>query len=65
MISVTPKSGEDHHPRKTLPADAMFEEEPTPPPLPTKSVLLHCVTLYVIPAKFLCKSIYLLLGRQL
>ena len=59
--SVTPKSGGDQyfdiHPGKTLPAGAMIEEEPTPPPLPTKSVLLHCVSLYVIPAKF-CAKVY-------
>lgn len=59
LTSVTPKDGGDQysdvHPRKTLPASGMFEE-PVPPPLPTKSVLLHCVSLCVIPVKFLCKK---------
>ena len=58
MNSVTPKNGGDQHfdihPQKTLPAGAMFEKGPTPPPLPIKSLLLHCVSLYVILAKYLC-----------
>ena len=60
LNSVTPKDGVDQcldiHPRRTLPVGAMFEES-TPPPLPTKSLLLHCVSLCVIPETFFCKSI--------
>ena len=69
LKSVTPKDGGDQFdisPRKTLPAGAMFEE-PNPPPLPTKSVLSHFVSLYVVPEKYGYKSIYLSInfGRQL